>query len=117
MHIALRSLAIFVPALLLANCACCSTQTPPVEFSGVTRQDVIEIESLVTRRDDILKPVVSVRAIERSGGGTRSRHIQVVSGRNSKVGDAFDEFDVAKRQGRWVISSPILRDRIVVTGQ
>jgi hypothetical protein len=38
----------------------------------------------------------------------------VVAGSDGRVGDAFDTFTVAKRHGRWAITSPIQRDEILV---
>ena len=113
--------AVSIPASLLAafvlgGCVT-SAIAPEVQFSGVTRQDVREIQLLVAHRPDILKPVIRVNLMTtippNSPGDGK---IEVVSGREGHVGDTFDTFTVAKRHGRWAITSPIEQDSIVVTG-
>jgi hypothetical protein len=117
MHTALRTLACFLSALVLGGCI--TPPSPPeVQFSGVTRQDVREIELLVARRADILKPVISVHVMSTiPANNPLNGKIQVVAGRHDHVGDTFDTFTVAKRHGRWAITSPIERDSILVTAQ
>ena len=46
----------------------------------------------------------------------RRERIEVVAGRDRRVGDTFDTVIVAQRHGRWVIVSSE-RDTIVVSGQ
>ena len=104
-----------LPALLLAGCVTPSRLTREVTFSGVTRQDVSEIEQMVARRSDIVKPVVSVHLMDIGGGRVWTTHIIVVTGRDDQIGDTFDTFRVAKRDGRWRITSPVQRETIVVT--
>jgi hypothetical protein len=107
------SLACCLATLLLG--ACVTPSTPEVQFSGVTRQDVREIELLVAQRADILKPVISVHVMSTiPETDPLNGKTQVVAGHDSRVGDAFDTFTVAKRRGRWVITSPIKRDSILV---
>jgi hypothetical protein len=101
-------------ATLLLN-ACVTPSAREVQFSGVTRQDVSEIELLVAQRTDILKPVISVHVMSTiPANDPLNGKIQVVAGHDSRVGDAFDTFTAAKRHGRWAITSPILRDSILV---
>ena len=107
------SLACCLAMLLLSTCVTPSTRE--VQFSGVTRQDVREIELLVAQRADILKPVISVHVMSTIPANDRlNGKIQVVAGHDSRVGDAFDTFTVAQRHNRWAITSPILRDSILV---
>jgi hypothetical protein len=113
-HTALRILACFLAAFAFGGCV-----TPPsaseVQFSGVTRQDVREIELLVAQRADILKPVIRVHLMTTiPANSPLNGRIQVVVGRDGRVGDTFDTFTVAKRHGRWAITSPIQRDSILV---
>ena len=115
MRFAPQFLAMCLPALLIAGCVTPSRHTREVTFSGVTRQDVSEIEQMVTRRSDILKPVVSVDLMDIGGGRVWTSHIVVVTGRNDHIGDTFEMFRVAKRDGRWRITSPVQRETIVVT--
>jgi hypothetical protein len=69
----------------------------------------------VAQRADILKPVISVHVMSTiPENDPLNGKIQVVTGHDSRVGDAFDTFTVAKRHGRWAITSPILRDSILV---
>jgi hypothetical protein len=108
-----------VPACLLAafvfsGCAT-SASSPAVQFSGVTRRDVHEIELLVAQRADILKPVISVHQVSTiPANNPLNGKIEVVAGRNAREGDTFDTFTVAKRHGRWAITSLIRRDSILV---
>jgi hypothetical protein len=100
--------------LILGSCVT-SAKTPEVQFSGVTRRDVREIELLVAQRADILKPVISVHLMSTiPANSPGDGQIHVVAGRDRRVGDTFDTFTVAKRHGRWVITSPIERDSILV---
>ena len=114
MHTAVRIPACFLAGLVLGGCIT-SPGAPEVQFSGVTRQDAREIELLVAQRADILKPVIRVNLMTtippNSPGDGK---IEVVSGRDGRVGDTFDTFTVAKRHGRWAITSRIERDSIVV---
>ena len=113
MHTALRTLACCLATLLLG--ACVTPSPREVQLSGVTRQDVREIELLVAQRADILKPVISVHVMSTSpANDPLNSKIQVVAGHDSRVGDAFDTFTVAKRHDRWAITSAILRDSILV---
>ena len=90
---------------------------PEVQFSGVTRQDVREIEHLVAQRADILKPVLRVDLMSTSPPHMQDDgKIVVVSGRDRSVGDTSDTFTVAKRRGKWRITSSIHRDHIIITG-
>ena len=114
MHASSNISACFLAALVLGGCVTSST-TPEVQFSGVTRQDVREIELLVAQRADILKPVISVHVMSIiPENDPLNGKIEVIAGHMSRVGDAFDTFTVAKRRGRWVITSRIQRDSIVV---
>jgi hypothetical protein len=112
----LRILHCFLAGLVFSGCAT-PPSAPAVQFSGVTRQDVREIELLVAQRPDILKPVLRVELMT-----TIPPHmpddgkVVVVSGRDRVVGDTSDTFWVAKRRGKWRITSPIHRDHIIVTG-
>ena len=107
------SLACCLATLLLG--ACVTPSTREVQFSGVTRQDVREIELLVAQRADILKPVISVHVMSTiPANNPLNGKIEVVAGRDHRVGDAFDTFTVAKRHDRWAVTSPILRDSILV---
>jgi hypothetical protein len=116
-HTALRIFAGFLAAFVFDGCVT-SPSTPEVQFSGVTRQDVREIELLVAQRADILKPVLSVHVMSTiPANNPLNGKIEVVAGRDHHVGDTFDTFTVAKRHGRWAITSPIQRDSIIVTGQ
>ena len=114
MHTAHRTLACFLSALVLGGCIT-SPSPPEVQFSGVTRQDVREIELLVAQRADILKPVIRVHLMSTIPATyPLNGKIEVVAGRDDRVGDAFDTFTVAQRHGRWAITSPIHRDSILV---
>jgi hypothetical protein len=110
-------LTYFVAGLLLTGCVT-SFIRPEIQFSGVTREDVREIELLVAQRADILKPVISVNLLStlppHSPGDGK---IEVMSGHDRSTGDTFDTFTVAKRHGKWRITSPIERERIIVTGE
>jgi|GEM_PF-7085473 len=115
MQTPLHVLTCFVAAFVFDGCV-----TPPspreVQFSGVTRQDVREIEHLVAQRADILKPVIRVHVMSTiPANHPLNGKIQVVAGRDERVGDTFDTFTVAKRHGRWAITSPVERDSIIVT--
>ena len=115
MQTALHVLTCFVAAFVFDGCV---TPTSPrdVQFSGVTRQDVREIERLVAKRADILKPVLRVDVMSTiPANHPLDGKIQVVAGRDERIGDTFETFTVAKRHGRWVITSPIERDSIIVT--
>jgi hypothetical protein len=107
MNFALTALASCLCAFVLSSCAT-PHDSPRVQFSGVTESDVREIQTLILHRTDILKPLVRVDLMS-------TRRVKVISGRYSHVGDTFDEFTVSKRNGTWVIVSPIQRDSIVVT--
>ena len=114
MHAALRILTCFLAACVFGGCVT-SPSTPEVQFSGVTRQDVREIELLVAQRADILKPVIRVHLMSTiPTNSPLNGKIEVVAGRDGRVGDTFDTFIVAKRHGRWAITSPIQRDSILV---
>jgi hypothetical protein len=118
MQTTLRILACFLAAFVLGGCVT-SPSTPEVQFSGVTRQDVRQIQRLAAQRADILKPVISVRLMTTSGpaNSPRTEFVEVVAGRDDRVGDTFDTFTVAKRHGRWAITSLIIqRDSIIVIG-
>jgi hypothetical protein len=116
-HTALSILACFLAAFVFEGCVT-SSNAPEVQFSGVTRQDVREIELLVAQRADILKPVISVHVMSTiPANNPLNGKIEVVAGRDHHVGDTSDTFTVAKRHGRWAITSPIRRDSIIVTGQ
>ena len=115
MHTAHCSLACCLATLVLGACV-----TPPtareVQFSGVTRDDVREIERLVAQRADILKPVISVHMVSTiPASNPLNGKIQVVAGRDDRAGDTFDTFTVAKRRGRWAITSRIERDSILIS--
>jgi hypothetical protein len=97
-----------IPVVLAIAACAAATRDLPVSYTGVTRDDVHAIEQLVSRRPDILKPLIS---IER----TRAGCVRVYSGRWAKTGDVFDEFTAAKRGGSWVISSSIKRGPIIIT--
>ncbi len=94
----------------LISCATPSRRAPEVAFSGVAPENVRDIQALVARRPDILKPVLRVNLI--SAG-----RIEVVTGRDQRVGDVSDTFSVAKRHGQWDVASAVNRDSIVVTSQ
>jgi hypothetical protein len=111
---AARVLACLLAAFVFGGCVT-SPSPPEVQFSGVTRQDVREIELLVGSRADIRKPVLRVHVMSTiPANDPVNGKIQVVSGRDSRVGDTFDIFTVAKRHGKWAITSPIQRDSILV---
>jgi hypothetical protein len=96
----------------------CATAPKPreVQFSGVTWQDVREIEFLVAGRGDILKPVISVHRVSTiPAGNPLNGKIQVVAGRDERVGDTFDTFTVAKRHGRWAVTSTVERDSLIIS--
>jgi hypothetical protein len=113
-HTALRILACFLTAFVFDGCVT-SPSTPEVQFSGVTRQDVREIELLVAQRADILKPVIRVHLMSTIPvNNPLNGKIEVIAGRDDRVGDTFDTFTVAKRHGRWAITSPVQRDSIIV---
>ena len=117
MQTASRLLACFAAAFAFDGCVT-SPSPPEVQFSGVTRQDVREIETLMAPRADILKPVISVHMISTiPASNPLNGKIQVVAGRDHRVGDTFDTFTVAKRHGRWAITSSIQRDSILVIAQ
>lgn len=117
LHTALRILTCSLVAFVFDGCVT-SPKTPEVQFSGVTRQDVREIELLVAQRADILKPVIRVHVVSTiPENSLLNGKIEVVAGRDDHVGDTFDTFTVAKRHGRWAVTSPIQRDSIIVTGQ
>lgn len=82
-----------------------STVTPA--YSGVTRRDIHALELLIAGRADILKPIIRVSLV-------RPGNAKIVTGQDSKVGDAFDTFTVIKRNGMWTVGSSIVRDRVVV---
>lgn len=114
MHTALCRLAFCLAAFALGACIT-SPSSQDVQFSGVTRQDVREIELLVAQRADILKPVIRVNLMTTiPANSPLNGRVQVVAGRDSRVGDAFDTFTVDKRHGRWAITSSIQRDSIAV---
>ena len=114
MQTALCILACCLAAFVLDGCVILPG-TPDVQFSGVTRQDVREIEFLVAQRADILKPVIRVHVMSTiPENSPLNGKVEVVAGRDGRVGDAFDTFTVAKHHGRWVITSPIQRDSVLV---
>ena len=108
MNFALNTLASCFCIFALSSCAT-PYDNPRIQFSGVTESDVHEIQTLILHRTDILKPLVRVDLMSRG-------RVRVISGRDSHVGDTFDEFTVSKRNGAWVIVSPIQRNSIFVTG-
>lgn len=115
MHKAFHVAAGLLSAVVLAGCVTLPP-TPEVQFSGVTRQDVREIELLVAQRADILKPVISVHVMSTiPANDPLNGKIEVIAGRNSRVGDTFDTFTVAKRHRKWAITSSIQRDSILIT--
>ena len=110
-------LACFVAAFVLDGCVT-SPSAPEVKFSGVTGQDVREIQLLVAQRADILKPVISVHVVSTIPANNRlNGKVQVIAGRDDHAGDTFDTFTVAKRHGRWTITSRIERDSILISTQ
>jgi hypothetical protein len=114
MQTRLRIFPCFLAAFVFGGCVT-SPSTPEVQFSGVTRQDVREIELLVAQRADILKPVIRVHIMTTiPANSPRNGQVEVVAGRDGRVGNTFDTFTVAKRRGRWAITSPIQRDSILV---
>ena len=114
MQTAFHLLTCFVTAFAFDGCVT-SPSTPEVQFSGVTRQDVREIKLLVAQRADILKPVIRVHVMSTiPANNPLNGRIEVVAGRDGRVGDTFDTFTVAKRHGRWAITSPVQRDSILV---
>src|ERR1041385_1492694 len=99
MHSALCILACFLAAFVFDGCVT-SPSTPEVQFSGVTRKDVREIELLVAQRADILKPVLRVHLMSTiPANNPLNGRIEVIAGRDERVGDTFDTFTVAKRHG------------------
>lgn len=93
-------------ALALLSCTS-SPQIAEPTFSGVTREDVRELEFLIAHRPDILKPILRVHLI-------RPDKAELVSGQDTKVGDSFDTFTATKRNGRWRIDSSVVRDTVAV---
>jgi hypothetical protein len=101
------SLLSFGVLVMLTSCA------TPVDFSGphsagLSDGDVEQIKLLVSQRSDIRKPIFRIWV-------DRPDSVLVQSGRQSYVGDMFDEFRVSKKRGRWEIASKITEARILVT--
>jgi hypothetical protein len=87
-------LALILFALILASIGCAASAMD---------DDFRQIELLVARRPDILKPLWR---IERLDDG----QMEVMSGQWDKVGAKIDIFRVARHSGHWVISSTIERN-------
>src|SRR3954466_13867871 len=105
MHSALTMPLSLLAAFVFGGCVT-SASTPEVQFSGVTRQDVREIELLVAQRADILKPVLRVNLMSTiPANNPLNGKIEVLAGRDDRVGNTSDRFTVAKRRGRWAITS------------
>jgi len=95
---------------VLFTLSSCAT---PVDFSGpysagLSQSDVEQIKLLVSQRSDIRKPVFRIWV-------DRPKSALVQTGRQSYVGDIFNEFRLAKVHGQWQIVSKITQDRIIVT--
>ena len=79
--------------------------TPHNNF--LSRSDIQEIRALVLRRSDIRKPLSRILA-------DRPDEAWITTGRPGYGGEPFNVFTVAKRNGRWVVDSPIREERIVL---
>lgn len=93
---------------LVAAAAVSACPAPPEVYGPFTQQDVGDITAVVMQRSDILKPILRID----DDGRDKAR---LTTGRDDTAGARFNEFKMAKRDGRWTIISPIEEEKILVT--
>jgi hypothetical protein len=89
-------------------CVVSGCATTPEISGDFTASDVREIKALIDHRSDIRKPILRI-----AGDDGRAR---VETGHDGKEGDISQSFTVAKRQGRWRITSSIDEEQITGMG-
>jgi hypothetical protein len=103
----LRSfLVVVIPALF----ASCSSEPVIGGKFPLTAADVAAIQRLVDARPDVRKPL-------RDTYVDRLNHAQVSTGTPTDRVGSGSFFTVAKRQGHWMIDSPIQEEHIIVEAQ
>jgi hypothetical protein len=117
-NILLQSLLVLTVASLALGCAADDPhsmpykkfQSFPYEISGppnshgLSKDDIRQIELLVSRHKNIRKPILRMWA-------GRNDRVQVSTGHDARPGDLYNWFDVEKRHGEWVIVPPIYDSR------
>jgi hypothetical protein len=75
----------------------------------LSETDIREITLLLSRRSDIRKPVLRIVP-------DAANHALVDCGEEDRVDAVFNEIAVAKRNDRWVITSPIAKHVVIARG-
>jgi hypothetical protein len=103
------NLASLTTSCMSPRTAAMLTVPPPVHgeyWSGLTREDVLQITALTYGRSDIRKPIWQIYAI-------KPDEVQVVSG----DGPMVTGFNAQRKNGRWfIIEKSVSTGRAIITG-